>query len=89
MHQHGAIRSLNVEVDVDNARGEVMPGASSFAHFSGRQIDVPEAIILGCMEISLLLKPSDVAIPLVDTTTLHAEATVEFALSSEPGTGRG
>jgi aspartate racemase len=44
-----------------------------------------KAIILGCTEISLLLKPSDVAIPLVDTTALHAEAAVEFALSSEPG----
>jgi aspartate racemase len=43
------------------------------------------AIILGCTEISLLLKPSDVAIPLLDTTALHAEAAVEFALSSEPG----
>jgi aspartate racemase len=38
------------------------------------------AIILGCTEISLLLKPSDVAIPLLDTTALHAEAAVEFAL---------
>jgi aspartate racemase len=43
------------------------------------------AIILGCTEISLLLKPSDVAIPLLDTTALHAEAAVEFALGSKPG----
>jgi aspartate racemase len=41
-----------------------------------------EAIILGCTEISLLVKPSDVAIPLLDTTSLHAEAAVEFALRS-------
>jgi amino-acid racemase len=47
-----------------------------------------KAIILGCTEISLLLKPSDVAIPLVDTTALHAEAAVEFALSSEPRVDR-
>jgi aspartate racemase len=46
------------------------------------------AIILGCTEISLLVKPSDVAIPLVDTTTLHAEAAVEFALGSEPAADR-
>jgi aspartate racemase len=44
-----------------------------------------KAIILGCTEISLLLKPSDVAIPLIDTTALHAEAAVEFALSSLQG----
>jgi aspartate racemase len=40
-----------------------------------------QAVILGCTEISLLLKPSDVVIPLLDTTSLHAEAAVEFALS--------
>jgi len=40
-----------------------------------------QAIVLGCTEISLLLKPSDAAIPLVDTTALHAEAAVEFALT--------
>jgi hypothetical protein len=42
-----------------------------------------KAIILACIEISLLLKSSDVAIPVVDTTAIHAEAAVEFALSSE------
>lgn len=41
-----------------------------------------QAVILGCTEISLLLKPADVAIPLLDTTTLHAEAAVEFALAT-------
>jgi aspartate racemase len=41
-----------------------------------------KAIVLGCTEISLLLKPSDVAIPLVDTTALHAEVAVEFALNA-------
>lgn len=46
-----------------------------------------KAIILACTEISLLLKPSDVAIPLVDTTALHAEAAVEFALSSALSVG--
>ena len=44
-----------------------------------------KAIILGCTEISLLLKPSDVAIPLLDTTALHAEAAVEFALDAMMG----
>jgi aspartate/glutamate racemase len=35
-----------------------------------------------CTEISLVLKPSVVTIPLLDTTALHAEVAVEFALSS-------
>ncbi len=40
-----------------------------------------EAVILGCTEIPLLIKQVDVAIPLYDTTQLHAEAAVDFALA--------
>jgi aspartate racemase len=40
-----------------------------------------EGIILGCTEIPLLVKPGDVDVPLFDTTRLHAEAAVDFALS--------
>ena len=39
-----------------------------------------EGVILGCTEIPLLLKDKDVEIPLFDTATIHAKATVEFAL---------
>jgi aspartate racemase len=39
-----------------------------------------EAIILGCTEIMLLVKPDDSTVPLFDTTTLHAEAAVDWAL---------
>ncbi|TDT96890.1 aspartate racemase [Azorhizobium sp. AG788] len=39
-----------------------------------------EAVILGCTEIMLLVKPEDSTVPLFDTTALHAEAAVAFAL---------
>ena len=39
-----------------------------------------QAIILGCTEISLLVGPSDAAIPLYDTTALHAVAAADEAL---------
>lgn len=39
-----------------------------------------QAIILGCTEISLLIKPEHSALPLFDTTGLHAQAAVAFAL---------
>ncbi len=39
-----------------------------------------EAIILGCTEIMLLLKQEDSSVPLFDTTTLHAQAAVTYAL---------
>jgi aspartate racemase len=40
-----------------------------------------EAIILGCTEIMLLVRSEDSAVPLFDTTTLHALAAVERAFS--------
>ncbi len=39
------------------------------------------AVILGCTEIMLLVRPSDSAVPLFDTTLIHAEAAVEQALA--------
>ena len=39
-----------------------------------------QAIILGCTEISLLIAPSDAAVPLFDTTAIHARKAAEFAL---------
>ncbi len=40
-----------------------------------------EGIILGCTEIGLLVTASDAALPLFDTTRIHAQAAVEFALA--------
>lgn len=39
-----------------------------------------EGVVLGCTEIPLLIKQKDVSIPVFDTTALHAEAAVRFAL---------
>ncbi|MDR6774955.1 aspartate/glutamate racemase family protein [Azospirillum sp. BE72] len=41
-----------------------------------------EAVILGCTEIMLLVRPEDSPVPLYDTTAIHAEAAVELALSN-------
>lgn len=41
-----------------------------------------EGIILGCTEIGLLVKPDDSAVPLFDTTAIHAAAAVEYALTT-------
>ncbi|WP_298193179.1 aspartate/glutamate racemase family protein [Novosphingobium sp.] len=38
------------------------------------------AVILGCTEIMLLVGPEDSAVPLYDTTRLHAEAATRLAL---------
>ena len=43
--------------------------------------DGVEAVILGCTEISLLVGESDSPVPLFDTTAIHTQPAVEFALS--------
>jgi len=40
-----------------------------------------QAVILGCTEIGLLLRPEDVPVPLFDTALLHAKAAAAFALA--------
>jgi aspartate racemase len=40
-----------------------------------------QAVILGCTEIGLLLRPADVAVRLFDTAELHARAATAFALA--------
>lgn len=39
-----------------------------------------EAVILGCTEIMLLIRPEDSSVPLFDTTALHARAAITMAL---------
>jgi len=64
----GAIKETSREQFRDIIRGLVHAGA--------------EGIILGCTEIGLLVKPSDSSVPLFDTTQIHAEAAVEYALKT-------
>ena len=42
-----------------------------------------EGIILGCTEIGLLLHQEDSRVPLFDTTRIHAEGAVEYALKEQ------
>lgn len=41
-----------------------------------------EGVILGCTEIGLLIKETDTHLPLFDTTRIHAEAAVDWALAA-------
>ena len=44
-------------------------------------------IILGCTEIALLVDATDATVPLFDTTELHAQAAVEWALAADAAIG--
>lgn len=45
-----------------------------------RETDGIDSVILGCTEIGLLIGPEDLSLPIFDTTRLHADAAIEFAL---------
>ena len=40
-----------------------------------------DGVIFGCTEVGMLLEPRDIDVPVVDTTLVHCEAAVDFALS--------
>ena len=42
-----------------------------------------QGIILGCTEIGLLVDQDDIAVPVFDTTLIHAQVAVEYALGRE------
>ena len=46
-----------------------------------------EGIILGCTEIALLVGAADATVPLFDTTELHAQAAVDWALADGAAIG--
>ncbi|WP_424951425.1 aspartate/glutamate racemase family protein [Deinococcus sp.] len=39
-----------------------------------------EGMVLGCTEVTLLVSPADVAVPVFDTTALHVEAALDWML---------
>ena len=45
--------------------------------------DGAEAVILGCTEIGMLIKPEDTPVRLYDTTAIHAARAVEWALADD------
>lgn len=64
--------------------GRVLPESrAAYRQVIARLVDRgAEAIILGCTEIMLLVDAGDSMVPLFDTTRLHADAAVDFAIDS-------
>ena len=42
-----------------------------------------QGVILGCTEIPLLVRPGDTALPVFDTTAIHAQKAVDLAMETE------
>nr|WP_276611263.1 aspartate/glutamate racemase family protein [Thioalkalivibrio sp. XN8] len=71
-------------------RGIVNEGsrAEYVAVIEGLAAQGAEAVVLGCTEIGLLVRPSDSPLPAFDTTALHVDAAVEFCLGDRQPGGR-
>ncbi len=76
---HGVIYSELV-------RGDVRPDSrEAYKRVIARLIDRgAEGVILGCTEVMLLIGQEDSPAPIFDTTTIHAQAAVDYALSPLP-----
>lgn len=63
--------------------GQILPSSrETYANIIRRMEDEgAEGVILGCTEITLLVKPEDSRVPQFDTTLIHAEKAVELALA--------
>jgi aspartate racemase len=57
------------------------PSRAQYRRVISRLVDRgAEAVILGCTEITMLIGPADAAVPVVDTTALHAQAAADLAI---------
>ncbi len=54
--------------------------ATLCAHIDGLKARGAQGVVLGCTELPLIIKQQDSALPVFDTTELHALAAVDFAL---------
>ena len=55
-----------------------------YQDITNRAIDKgAKGVVLGCTEIPLLMRKEDVSISIYDTTRIHAESAVEFALDKK------
>ena len=66
-------------------RGVVRPESKAryLAEIARLRLAGADSVILGCTEIGMLLSQADLDLPVFDTTRLHAEAGMNFALGGE------
>ncbi len=76
------ITTVHTIIYQELVRGQLLPASkAAYRNIIAKAASKgAEGIILGCTEIPLLIKASDVDIPIFDTTQIHAEAAVQFAL---------
>jgi aspartate racemase len=68
------------------SHGVIRPESRAIARsiISNLSKDGADAMVLGCTELCLLIKPEDSSPSLYDTTSIHAKAILTFAISDHP-----
>ena len=61
-------------------RGIILPPAGYLRVIRDLRERGAESVVLGCTEIPLLVSEADAGLPLFDTTTIHAEAALRYAI---------
>lgn len=79
------IEMMNTAIYTEMGKGVFLPATKEkFLTIIDKLIDRgAKGIILGCTEIPILIKQEDCIVPVFDTTQIHANAAVEFALTEQ------
>ena len=82
------IDEINRIIFDELCHGVVIPESKEFMmnfvyRFPCDRDERPDAVVLGCTELNMVLEPNDVDIPLVDSTNEHIEKLVDLCLSDE------
>ena len=77
------IEMINTAIYSEMSKGNFLPVTKQkiLAVIDGLVKKGAEGVILGCTEIPILIKQEDCTVPVFDTTQIHANAAVAFALS--------
>ena len=81
---HAPERALVHQIIYDELCHGIVRDASRVEYqriIAGMEAQGVGGVILGCTEIAMLIGPDDVALPVFDTTALHAQAAVTWALA--------
>lgn len=73
---------INNAIYEEMSQGRFLPDTkAAYLQIIGRLTGAgAEGVILGCTEIPILIKQEDCSVPVFDTTLIHAQAAVDFAL---------
>ena len=77
----GIDRAQQVQGLDDRLRAQVEVAADELDDLRVGDAAGAEGVILGCTEIGLLVQPEDAAVPLFDTTAIHARTAADWMLA--------